>query len=82
MEPFRPVADRFLFEVILNGTAADAVEKQEDSTFIITRTGRKMLVGLFNEKLASLVPYKGANRMLKNQILLEVDNLVKQIRQE
>lgn len=82
MEPFRPVADRMLIEAILKGTSSDVVEKKEDSTYSITRQGRKMLISLFNEKLATVVPFKGGNRLLKNQILLEVDHLVKQIRQE
>jgi len=82
MEPFRPVADRMLFELILRGTPSDMIEKKEDSTCTITRSGRKVLIALFNEKLSSVVPFQGSNRLLKNQILSETSNLVRLIRKE
>jgi CRISP-associated protein Cas1 len=80
MEPFRPLTDRLLIEAVLAGKLKNPVETDEMGACRINQAGRKMLIGLFNEKLQKTCLYKKTKTSLLNHVLLETRQLADQIK--
>jgi len=75
MEPFRPMIDKMLGEAIRSKKLEVATEVGEDGTTVITGTGKKKLIELFNENLNKVFVFNQAKSTLKNHFLLETRRL-------
>ncbi len=79
MEPFRPITDRLLIDLVLAGKINN-IAALENGECRLTREGRKKLIEQFNEKLQKTMVYKKAKTNLTNHILLEIKLLANEIR--
>lgn len=80
MEPFRPVIDRLLIEEVLTSKLTEMMETDKDGLKRITRPGRKILIGLFNEKLHKTMLYNKTKTTLLNHILTSTRQLAERMR--
>lgn len=80
MEPFRPMTDRLLIEAVLDGKLTSLMETDELGNYRITRTGRKKLIDLFNEKLHKTTIFRKTRTSFGNHLMLETKLLVDQIK--
>jgi CRISPR-associated protein Cas1 len=80
MEPFRPMMDRLLITTILqNEFGADTFDVKDES-LLITKAGRKQLIGLFVKKLHTRTSYRGTTTSLNNHLLTEAKLLATTIK--
>jgi CRISPR-associated protein Cas1 len=80
MEPYRPLIDRRLIEVVFTGKLNNSTEIDEFGLTRITREGRKKVITVFNEKLHQTCLYKKTKTSLLNHIMLETKQLVDKIK--
>ena len=80
MEPFRPVMDRLLVELILSGKLKNIVETKDDGYCRLNSTGRKCLIACFNEKIGKVLIFRKARTTLGNHILLEIKSFADEIK--
>ena len=80
MEPFRPIIDRLLITSILQGEFGVDTFQLKDGSLLITKAGRKQLIGLFVKKLHTRTMYRGATTSLNNHLLTEAKLLVNTIK--
>lgn len=80
MEPFRPVMDRLLITSVLQREFGDDTFQLKDESLLITKAGRKQLIGLFVKKLHARTMYRGTTTSLNNHLLTEAKLLVNTIK--
>ena len=80
MEPFRPVIDRLLITSVIQGEFGDDAFQINDESLLITKAGRKQIIGLFVKKLNTRTTYRGTTTNLKNHLLTEAKLLVNTIK--
>lgn len=82
MEPFRPIMDRLLIMAFMQGEIESNSFEQREKKLIITKSGRKTLIGLFAKKLHSRMVYRESSTTLANHILTEAKQLTVIIKKE
>jgi CRISPR-associated protein Cas1 len=82
MEPFRPIIDRFLFSIFTDGLMGLDILEEKRSKIVISKSGRKNLIILFNKKLDTRCYFRGTGASLRNHILTETKLLVSKIKEQ
>jgi len=80
MEPFRPIMDRMLWQAVEEGKIGESDLSNKDSSFSISKDGRKLLIGIFMDKLNARSQIGTKSSLLKNLILNEAKNLAVMIK--
>jgi len=78
MEPFRPIVDRILIQMIFD-KKVDEKSCFDSGTTFLCKEYRKKLIGLMNEKLETRMQYRNSTTFLKNHILSDASELAKKI---
>jgi CRISP-associated protein Cas1 len=79
MEPFRPVVDRILIDKLLCGELTGEILEESGTGRMISKSGRKQLITLFNAKLKERIRFRESVTTLQNHILTEVRYLKERI---
>jgi CRISPR-associated protein Cas1 len=79
MEPFRPIVDRILIDSLLNGEFPGKILEVSGDVRLISKSGRKQLILLFNSKLKERIKFRESVTTLQNHILTEVRYLKERI---
>lgn len=79
MEPFRPIVDRVLIDGILSGEFRGEILEDAGIGKLISKSGRKQLISLFNSNLKERIRYRESVTNLHNHILTEVRYLKERI---
>jgi CRISPR-associated protein Cas1 len=79
MEPFRPIIDRTLIDSLLNEELRGEILEDSGTDRMISKSGRKQLILLFNSKLKERIRFRESVTTLQNHILTEVRYLKERI---
>ena len=79
MEPFRPMVDRILVDSLLSGALTGEIREGTGTATLISKSGRKQLISLFNAKLKERIRFRESVTTRQNHILTEVRYLKERI---
>lgn len=75
IEPFRPVVDRILVNLILDQSLLPEHFRKKEQGYWVNKAGKRVIISTFNDFLEKRVKYDGRVRRLKDHIYQESNDL-------